>query len=64
MAKIIQIEIPDWVEEEEIRKDLMKIIALKSIEGIGTEVSEEEIDELAEEIKKDIWERLKKCLSS
>ena len=64
MGKVIQIEVPDWVNEDEIKKDLMKIIALKSIEGIGTGVSEEEIDELAEEIKKDIWERLKKCLKS
>jgi len=64
MAKVIQIEVPDWVEEEEIKRDLMKIVALKSIKGIGTEVSEEEIDELAEEIKKDIWERVKRCLKS
>ncbi len=31
MGKIIQIEVPDCVNEQEIKKDIQKIIALKLI---------------------------------
>jgi len=64
MSKQIVMEVPDWVDEREIQKEIRKIVALKSIEKIGSEISEREIDELAEEIKEDIWKDLKKWLNS
>ena len=62
MGKIIQIEVPDCVNEQEIKKDIQKIIALKLIKNKGSDVSEKDIDELAEEIKEDMWSEIKKWL--
>ncbi len=62
MGKIIQIEVPDCVNEQEIKKDIQKIIALKLIKNKGSDISEKDIDELAEEIKEDMWSEIKKWL--
>ena len=59
MGKIIQIEVPDCVNEQEIKKDIQKIIALKLIKNKGSDISEKDIDELAEEIKRTCGARLR-----
>ncbi|WP_456328691.1 hypothetical protein [Archaeoglobus sp.] len=63
MGKVIQIEVPDWIDEEDIRKEIKKIIALKSIERIGTDVSDEIIDKLSKEIKRSMWKGVKRWLN-
>ena len=64
MPKQIVVEVPDWIDEKDIQKEIRKIVALKSIEKIGSNIPEEEIDKLAEEIKEEIWKDLKKWLNS
>ncbi len=62
MGKIIQIEVPDWIDVGDLRRDVQRIIALKAIEKIGSEVSDKEIDNLSEGIKETIWREMKEWL--
>ena len=71
MGKVIQIEVPEWVDEsiaEHVRKVISEKIDEIMVEAVWnktlekSDVTEEDIETLSEVIKESAWKKLKKEL--
>jgi len=61
----IKVEVPDEIDierlKEEINRTIGRLILIEELKDV--DVDEKTIDEIAEEIKKSGWERMKKWLN-